>query len=131
MTTKQISESVGKDPATVARWIESVSCKMQEVSRKVQEAKATKKPADYTLAEVCQIIEEGMGKAAADVYRTNAASAEMQKPQKTKYSASYIREVRLSLGKEAAQLVYAVLGSGLKKVAREERDRSDTPELFK
>jgi transposase len=166
MTTKQIAESVGKDPATVARWIQSVSCKVQEVSCKVQEARATSKPADYTIAEVCQIIEEGLGKAAADVYRTNATHAEMQKPQKTKYSAAYIREVRLSLGKEAAarlltgepahvpatrplalpapsfewpdeiprklqQQVYAVLVSGLKKVAREERDREDTPELFK
>jgi hypothetical protein len=31
------------------------------------------------MAETCQIIEQGLGKAAADTYRTNAANAEMAK----------------------------------------------------
>lgn len=165
MTTKQIADAAGKPEQTVRNWIRSLASKSDAIKSKL-DASSPMNPADYTLAEVCQIIEEGMGKAAADVYRTNAAHAEMQKPQKTKYSAAYIREVRLSLGKEAAarllagepehipatkqlalpvpsfewpdeiprklqQQVYAVLVSGLKKVAREERDRGDTPELFK
>jgi len=80
MTTKEIAAAVGKDPATVARWIQSTSLKMQEVYRKVQEAKATSKPARYTLAEVCEIIEEGMGADVANTFRTNATTAEMVKP---------------------------------------------------
>jgi len=101
MTVKEIAQATGKDAATISRWVEKVSCKVQEVSCKVQEAKKTKKPADYTLAETCLIIEEGLGKAAADVYRTNAANAEL-KEQRIKYRAAYIREIRLTLGKEAA-----------------------------
>jgi len=72
MTTKQIAEAVGKDQRTVARWVSQVSDKMTEVYDKVSEAKATSKPADYNLEETCAIIEAGMGKNAADIYRTNA-----------------------------------------------------------
>jgi len=92
MTTKEIAQAVGKDAATVSRWVEKVSCKVQEVSCKVQEAKKTKKPADYTLAEVCDIIESGLGKAAADVYRTNAANAELKK-QPAKMTGAYLAEI--------------------------------------
>jgi hypothetical protein len=165
MTTKQIAESVGREVRAVQNWVHLASANIASIDAKNASSTSTH-PADYTIAEVCQIIEEGMGKAAADVYRTNAAHAEMQKPQKTKYSAAYIREVRLSIGKEAAarlltgepehvpatrplalpapsfewpdeiprklqQQVYAVLVSGLQRVAREERDRGDTPELFR
>lgn len=102
-----------------------------------------------------------MGSAAADVYRTNAANAELdKKPARTTYSAAYIREVRLTLGKDAAarllngeqatrqlslpapamvwpdgiptklqRQLYAVCISGLERIAREERERSD-PNLF-
>jgi hypothetical protein len=100
MTTKQISEAVGKDERTVRRWVESMADKMSSIADKLSASNSTY-PADYTLAEVCQIIEQGMGAAAADVYRTNAANAEMKKAP-TQYSAAYIREVRLTLGKEAA-----------------------------
>ena len=72
MTVKEIAEAVGKNPATVARWVEKTSRKVQEISRKVQEAKATSKPADYTLEETCSIIEAGMGANAAGIFRVNA-----------------------------------------------------------
>lgn len=92
MTVKQIAESVGKDASTVARWVQATSCKMQEVSRKMQEAGATKKPADYTLEETCSIIEQGMGQAAAYVYRTNAVHAEMNR-KAPKITGSLLAEV--------------------------------------
>jgi hypothetical protein len=72
MTTKEISNAVGKNPATVARWIERTSRKVQEVARKVQAAKATQEPADYDLEETCAILEQGMGKNAAGIFRANA-----------------------------------------------------------
>lgn len=96
MTAREIAKAVGKDASTVARWIQAVSCKVQEVSCKVQEAKSTSKPADYTLEETCQIIEEGLGKAAADIYRTNAANASRPAPRPL-VSASLIRELRLAV----------------------------------
>lgn len=75
MTVKQIAEAVGKNPATVARWVEKTSRKVQEISRKVQEAKATSKPAEYTVEETCEIIAAGMGANAAGIFRANAESA--------------------------------------------------------
>jgi hypothetical protein len=79
MTTKQIAEYLGKPERTVRDWVKALSAKSAEVLAKIAEARATSKPADYDLAETCQIIEEGMGKDVADVYRTNAVNAEMAK----------------------------------------------------
>lgn len=57
MTVKEIAIAVGKDERTVARWVSALSDKMPEVSDKVSKARATSKPADYSLDEVCLIIE--------------------------------------------------------------------------
>jgi hypothetical protein len=46
---QRLDESLGKNPATGVRWIE-------KTSRKVQEAKTTRKPADYSQHEICEII---------------------------------------------------------------------------
>jgi hypothetical protein len=100
MTTKQIADAVGKEVRAVQNWVKMASAKNASIDAKNASSNSTY-PADYTLAEVCLIIEQGMGVAAADVYRTNAANAEMKKAP-TQYSAAYIREVRLTLGKEAA-----------------------------
>ena len=75
MTTKEIAEAVGKDERTVARWVSRVSDKMPEVSDKVSKAKATSKAADYNLDETCAIIEIGLGKNAASLFRENAKHA--------------------------------------------------------
>jgi hypothetical protein len=86
MTTKEIAESVGKDYSTVSRWIEKVSCNMQEVYCKVQEAKRTSKPADYEPREVAAIIAQGMGDDVAGIYRENMTNAEMAKQPTVKAS---------------------------------------------
>lgn len=114
MTVREIAQAVGKDERSVARWVSSLSDKMTEISDKVSKAKATSKAADYSLFETCAIIEEGMGQAAASIYRANA------KPEKktgkiTPYSASFIREVRLALGKEAAAALLTGLPIEAKK----------------
>ena len=81
MTTKEIAESVGKPERTVRDWVKSLAAKSAVIEAKLA-ASSPMKPADYNLAETCQIIEEGLGKAAADVYRTNAANAELAKQPK-------------------------------------------------
>jgi hypothetical protein len=100
MTTQEIAEAAGKPVRTVQDWVKSLSAKSALIGAK-SALSSPMNPADYTLAEVCDIIEEGMGKAAADVYRTNAAVAEMNR-KPAQYSAAYIREIRLTLGREAA-----------------------------
>jgi hypothetical protein len=71
MTTKQIAQAVGKAERTVHGWVAKASARFAQISVKVAEAKATSKPADYTLDESVQIIEIGMGKNAASLFREN------------------------------------------------------------
>ena len=71
MTTKEIAEAVGKDERTVQRWAKKASDKMSSVSDKMSSGSPAN-PADYDLNETCSIIEIGMGKNAADLYRTSA-----------------------------------------------------------
>jgi hypothetical protein len=78
MTTKQIAEATGKAGKTVRTWISILAADSATIAAKLA-ASSPMKPAEYDMRETCQIIEEGMGKAAADVYRTNAANAEVTK----------------------------------------------------
>jgi hypothetical protein len=71
MTTKEIAEAVGKDERTVQRWIKRAGDKMSSVADKMSAA-GHGKSADYTLEETIAIIEAGMGKNAAGVFRANA-----------------------------------------------------------
>jgi len=108
MTVREIAEAVGKNPATVARWVEKTSRKMQEVSRKVQEAKATSKPADYTEAETIAIIREGMGEVPAGVYQ---AAASPTAPRVKLPNGTQLRELRMIYGPtEAARRLDAWIG---------------------
>jgi hypothetical protein len=91
MTTKEIAGAVGKDERSVQRWVKSVSDKVSSISDKLSSSSPSK-PADYTLAETCDIIESGLGKAAADVYRTNAANAELKK-QPAKMTGAFLAEI--------------------------------------
>lgn len=72
MTVKEIAEAVGKTDRAVRGWAKKVSEKNSKVSEKISKARATSQPADYTFDETCAIIEQGMGKNAAGVYRAAA-----------------------------------------------------------
>jgi hypothetical protein len=93
MTVKEIALSVGKDERTVRRWVLSLSDKMSVVKYKMS-LSSPMKPADYTLEETCQIIEAGMGSAAAGVYRANTQAKAVQKPAIT---AESLRQARLAV----------------------------------
>ena len=74
MTARDIAAATGKDERSVQRWAKEAGDKMSSIADKVSAA-GHGKPADYTLDEACQIIETGMGPAAAGVYRANAVQA--------------------------------------------------------
>jgi hypothetical protein len=74
MNTKQIANAVGKDERTVQRWVKKASDKMSSMSDKISVSTSTY-PADYTLEETLAIIEAGMGKNAAGVFRANAENS--------------------------------------------------------
>jgi hypothetical protein len=73
MTTKDIAEAVGKAEKTVRTWAAKAAAKSAEAGAKLAEAqKSGGRPADWTLEETCDIIETGMGKNAANLYRMSA-----------------------------------------------------------
>ena len=72
MTTKQIAEAVGKDERSIQRWAKATGVKVSSIGDKVSSVQKTGRPADYTLEETCLIIEHGMGKNAADLFRMSA-----------------------------------------------------------
>jgi len=74
MNTREIATAVNKDERSVRRWINKASDKMSGLSDKMSGAEKTKIPADYTLEETCFIIENGLGKNAAEIFRTNAVN---------------------------------------------------------
>lgn len=71
MTTREIAQAVGKDERSVRRWVNKSSDKMTAIADKMTASSSTH-PADFDLEETIYIIETGMGKNAADVYRNNA-----------------------------------------------------------
>lgn len=103
MTTKEIAKAVNKDERSIQMWAKKLGEKNSAISEKISSS-SSRYPADYTLDESCQIIEEGMGADVAAVYRTNAVNAALQpRPSKPTYSAAYLREYRLTHGVEAAR----------------------------
>lgn len=74
MNTREISQAVGKDERSVQRWIKKLSDKMSSITEK-SSGSSPMNPADYTLEETISIIEVGMGKNAADLYRMNSTQS--------------------------------------------------------
>ena len=77
MTTKEIAKAVGKDVSSVQRWVKRMNGKMQSIDGKMQYSNSTN-PADFDLTETISIIENGMGKNAANLYRMNAIKQPLQ-----------------------------------------------------
>lgn len=73
MDTREIANAVGKDERTVRRWVKKVAVKMSAVAVKMS-ASSPVYPADFDFDETIAIIEEGMGKNAAAIYRANAVN---------------------------------------------------------
>jgi hypothetical protein len=72
MTSREIAQAVGKSERRVQEWARMAGAKIAGIGAKIAEAKRVGKAADYDLAETCQIIEAGLGKAAAGIFRANA-----------------------------------------------------------
>jgi len=77
MTIKEMAKATGKDITTVQRWVKKMDGKMQSVDGKMQSSTSTN-PADFDLTETIAIIETGMGKNAADLYRMSASGQPLQ-----------------------------------------------------
>lgn len=71
MTVKEIAEAVNKTERSVRRWAKKASDKMSTIRDKMSASTSTY-PSEYTLKETLCIIEIGLGKNAANIYRMNA-----------------------------------------------------------
>jgi hypothetical protein len=69
MTIKQVAEICGVDERTVKGWIKKASDKMPGLSDKLSDSEISKVASEYNLDETCAIIEQGMGKNAANLFR--------------------------------------------------------------
>jgi transposase len=81
MTTKQIAQAVGRSERRVQEWAKRTGAKTASVGAKIAQAHASGKAADYDLEETCLVIETGLGKNAAGIYRANAARDVSPAPQ--------------------------------------------------
>ena len=71
MTTKEIAQAVGKDETAVRRWARKQAGVSPVIAGKIADSSSAH-PADYSLEETCSIIESGLGKNAADLFRMSA-----------------------------------------------------------
>jgi len=71
MNTKEIAIAVSRDERSIQRWIKKVSEKNVGIGVKYSSS-SPKNPADFTLEETIAIIEQGLGKNAAEMYASNA-----------------------------------------------------------
>jgi hypothetical protein len=107
MTTREIAQSTGRELRAVQYWVKLAGAKIASIRAKNASSTSTH-PATYSVAEVCEIIEQGLGEAAAAVYRSNALGDKSAAPPATTViprpkpdatpSASFIREMRTTYG---------------------------------
>lgn len=92
MKAKQIAEATGKAEKTVRTWAFKLAAKSADIKAKIA-ASSPMYPADYDLEETCQIIEHGMGKNAADLFRMSANTSQ----PKQQSIADIVRETMAAL----------------------------------
>ena len=71
MNTKEIALAVNKTERSVQRWVKKLGDKVSSINDKMS-ASSPMNPADFTLEETIAIIEQGLGKNAAEMYASNA-----------------------------------------------------------
>jgi hypothetical protein len=76
MTIKQIADAVGKQQRAVQYWAKKAGAKIASIGAKIASA-GHGVSADYDLEETLSIIETGLGKNAAAVYRESATRSDM------------------------------------------------------
>lgn len=80
MTTREVAAAVGKPEKTVRTWASKASAKTAVAAAKLAEGTPAK-PADWDIDETCAIIEIGLGKNAADLFRMNARQKDAEPRQ--------------------------------------------------
>jgi len=95
MTVKEIALAVNKKERAVHNWVKKTSEKNAQVGEKSAEAKETKKAASYNLDETCKIIEIGLGKNTADLFRMSSNNNIKEHTQNDQAIINLMRPVKL------------------------------------
>lgn len=113
MTTRQIAQAVGKTERCVQGWAKRAGENISSVGEKVSSA-GHGKPADYTLDETVAIIQVGLGRNAAALFRKNAERA-----APTTSAESIAAIVRETVAAMVPMLIAAVQGAIPKRTVAE------------
>jgi len=92
MNTREIAQSVGRKERAVRNWIQKAAAKNAAMKAK-NAASTSTYPADYTLEETLAIIEAGMGKNAAGIFRANAEREPQARETLTQRDKELIAEI--------------------------------------
>lgn len=106
MTTKEIAQAVGKDERSVRRWVKKASDKMSVIADKMS-VSSPMKPSDYDLEETLAIIEAGLGKNAAEIFRTNA----LNKPTREYVTRTEIVEIVAAVMAQVVPMITSQVNS--------------------
>ncbi len=79
MTLNEIAKLTGKSKSTIWRWVESCSVMKQETYSKMEQAKITQKPANFTLDETIGIIRSGGNETLANLLKDNASKTAIER----------------------------------------------------
>lgn len=106
MTIKELASFTGKTERTIRNWIAKSSEKISSLSEKISNAEKTKKPADFSIDEVEQILfNSSMSKDAVSILMQNARQNKKQTSTLTERDVELISSiVSLTVAKTIEQL---------------------------
>jgi len=110
MTTKEIAGATGKDDTAVRRWARKLAGESPAVAGKIA-ASTSAHPADYSVQETCAMIEIGLGKNAADLFRMNAETYTKPVGQHTANAEESRIEARLDRLENIAEKLLMAVGN--------------------
>ena len=125
MTTKEIAAAVGKPEKTVRTWASKASAKTAVAAAKLAEGTPSK-PADWDIEEACAIIEIGLGRNAADLFRMNAGQ-NVAEPRQNVLQSDLVALIVPIVAETIKQLLPIIRGTEI--AGRPEQTKNALPPL--
>lgn len=97
MTTREIAIAVNKTERSVRNWVKRMAEKSSVMAEKSSESSSTH-PADYDIEETIAIIETGMGKNAADLYRMSTKESNKTAEDRLDRLESMMEKMLVAIG---------------------------------
>ena len=102
MNVKEIAVVAGRQERAVHNWVKKASAKNAQIYAKIAQARSASIPADYTIDETCAIIEVGLGKNAAGIFRTNTMMPTVSPDKLTSLTTKDIDVISTMVGRIVA-----------------------------